>query len=146
MAHTFTSLLVHALFSTKDREPLIRSEIKSELYAYMGGIVKSLPGKPVLINGTNDHIHLLFVLPATLALSDFMEKLKANSSKWAKERARGFPWQTGYAAFGVSQSKLAEVKSYILSQDDHHRKRSYREEVIALLKRHGIDCDSRFVV
>jgi len=146
MAHTFTNLLIHALFSTKDREPLIRSEIRSALYAYMGGIVTSLRGKPVLINGTRDHVHLLFVLPATLALSDFMEKLKANSSKWAKECSRGFAWQTGYAAFGVSQSKLTEVKAYISGQEEHHRRRTYQEEVVALLKKHGIEFDARFVV
>lgn len=146
MAHTYTNILIHALFSTKDREPLILREMRTDLYAYMGGIVINLRGKPLLINGTNDHVHLLFVLPARLALSDFMEKLKANSSKWAKERARRFAWQTGYAVFGVSQSKLEEVKSYIASQEDHHRKRTYQEEVIALLKKHGIDFDSRYVL
>ena len=146
MAHTYTNLLIHALFSTKDRQPLLRAEIKSDLYAYMGGIILNLQGKPVMISGTKDHVHLLFVLPASLALSDFMGKLKANSSKWAKERGRGFAWQIGYAAFGVSQSKLREVKAYISRQEEHHRKTTYQEEVVALLKKHGIDFDSRFVV
>jgi REP element-mobilizing transposase RayT len=146
MAHTYTNLLIHALFSTKDRQPLLRAEVRSDLYAYMGGIIVNLRGKPVLINGTKDHVHLLFVLPATLALSDLMEKLKANSSKWAKERVRGFTWQTGYTAFGVSQSKVGEVTAYISRQEEHHRKRTYQEEVVALLKKHGIDFDSRYVV
>jgi len=100
----------------------------------------------VLINGPKDHVHLLFVLPARLALSDFMEKLKANSSKWAKGHARGFAWQTGYTAFSVSQSNLANVKAYIAKQDEHHRRRTYQEEVVALLTRHGIDFDARFAV
>jgi REP element-mobilizing transposase RayT len=115
MAHTYTNLLTHALFSTKDRQPLVRPEIKSDLYAYMGGIITNLRGKPVLINGPKDHVHLLFVLPASLSLADFMEKLKANSSKWANEGwpRRAFSWQTGYAAFSVSQYKL---KSIIASQ------------------------------
>jgi REP element-mobilizing transposase RayT len=148
MAHTYTNLLTHALFSTKDRQPLIRAEMKSDLYAYMGGIITNLRCKPVLINGPNDHVHLLFVLPASLSLADFMEKLKANSSKWANERSqrRAFSWQTGYTAFSVSQSKLEEVKAYISHQEEHHRKLTYQEEVVALLKKHGVEFDPRFVV
>ena len=146
MAHTYTNLLTHALFSTKDRRPIIRSEWKSDLHAYLGGIITNLRGKPVLINGPKDHVHLLFVFPASLALSDFMEKLKANSTKWAKEHARGFAWQTGYTAFSVSQSRLAEVKAYIARQDERHRRRTYQEEVVALLARHGVDFDPRFAV
>ena len=148
MAHTYTNLLTHALFSTKDRQPLIRPEMKSDLYAYMGGIINNLRGRPILINGPKDHVHLLFVLPATLSLSDFMEKLKANSSKWVNERSRrrSFSWQTGYAAFSVSQSKLREVKAYIAEQEEHHRQLTYQEEVVALLKKHGMEFDPRFVV
>ncbi|HMD84104.1 MAG TPA: IS200/IS605 family transposase [Terriglobia bacterium] len=147
MAHTYTNLLTHVLFSTKERQPLIRPEMKSDLYAYMGGIINSLRGKPILINGPKDHVHLLFVLPASLALSDFMEKLKANSSKWVNERSRRrwFAWQTGYAAFSVSQSKLGEVKTYITNQEDHHRRLTYQEEVVALLKKHGMEIDPRDV-
>ena len=148
MAHTYTNPLTHALFSTKDRQPLVRPEIKSDLYAYVGGIIVNLRGKPVLINGPRDHVHLLFVLPATFSLADFMEKLKANSSKWANERwpGRAFAWQTGYTAFSVSQSKLSEVKAYISRQEGHHRKLTYQQEVVALLKRHGVAFDPRFVV
>ena len=148
MAHTYTNLLTHALFSTKDRQPLIRTDMKSDLYAYMGGIITNLRGKPVLINGPNDHVHLLFVLPASLSLADLMEKLKANSSKWANERSpgRAFSWQTGYTAFSVSQSKLSEVKAYISQQEEHHRKLTYQEEVVAQLKKHGVEFDPRFAV
>ncbi len=147
MAHTYTNLLTHALFSTKDRQPIIRSEMRADLYSYMGGIITNLGGKPVLINGPKDHVHLLFVLPPTLSLADFMEKLKANSSKWANEgsQRRLFSWQTGYTAFSVSQSKLNEVKAYILRQEEHHRKLTYQEEVMALLKKHGVEFDSRYV-
>jgi REP element-mobilizing transposase RayT len=148
MAHTYTHLLTHALFSAKDRRPIIKPEIKSDLYAYMGGIITSLKGKPMLINGPRDHVHVLFVLPASLSLSELMEKLKANSSKWAAKRwpALRFSWQTGYTAFSVSQSKLGEVKAYISGQEEHHRKRTYQQEVVALLRKHGIEFDSRFVV
>ncbi|MGO8731279.1 MAG: IS200/IS605 family transposase [Terriglobia bacterium] len=148
MAHAYTNLLTHALFGTKDRQPLIRTDMKCDLYAYMGGIITNLRGKPVLINGPKDHVHLLFVLPASLSLADLMEKLKANSSKWANERSpRGaFSWQTGYTAFSVSQSKLSEVKAYIAHQEEHHRKLTYQEEVVALLKKHGVEFDPRFAV
>jgi putative transposase len=148
MAHTYTNLLIDALFSTKDRQPIIHPEMKSDLYAYMGGIITSLRGKPLLINGPKDHVHLLFVLPSTLSLADFMEKLKANSSKWVNEGSgrRVFSWQTGYAAFSVSQSKLNKVREYISQQEEHHRKLTYREEVMALLKKHGVEFDPRFVV
>ena len=114
----------------------------------MGGIVTSLKCRPVLINGPRDHVHLLFVLTASLSLADFMEKLKANSSKWANERSpgRAFSWQTRYTAFSVSQSKLSEVKAYISHQEEHHRKLTYQEEVVALLKKHGVEFDPRFVV
>jgi putative transposase len=148
MAHTYTNLLTHALFSTKDRQPLLRPEIKSDLYAYLGGIIANLKGKPLLINGPQDHVHLLFVLPASLAVSDLMEKLKANSSKWVNERwsARRFAWQAGFTAFSVSQSKLREVEAYISHQEEHHRKLTYQEEVVALLKKHGVKFDLRFVI
>ena len=148
MAHTYTNLLTHALFSTKDRQPLLRPEIKSDLYAYLGAIIANLKGKPVLINGPKDHVHLLFVLPSTISLSDLMEKLKANSSRWANERwaERRFSWQTGFTAFSVSQSKLSEVEAYISHQEEHHRKLTYQEEVVALLKKHGVEFDPRFVV
>ena len=148
VAYTYTNLLTHALFSTKDRQPLIRTEMKSDLYAYMGGIMANLRCKPVLMNGPNDHVHLLFVLPASLSLAVLMEKLKANSSKWANERwqRRAFSWQTGYTAFSVSQSKLDEVKAYISHQEEHHRKLTYQDEVVALLEKHGVEFDPRFVV
>jgi putative transposase len=110
MAHTYTNLLIHALFSTKDRQPIIHPEMKSDLYAYMGGIITSVRGKPLLINGPKDHVHLLCALPSTLSLADFMEKLKANSSKWVDECSgrRVFSWQTGYAAFSVSPTFAVE--------------------------------------
>lgn len=148
MAHTYTNLLIHALFSTKDRRPLLDTRIKTDLFSYMGGIISQLKGKPVLINGPSDHVHLLFVLPTTLSLADMMEKLKANSSKWAKANSpRGslFAWQEGYTAFSVSQSNLERVTEYIAHQEEHHRKLTFQGEVLALLKKHGISYDPRFV-
>lgn len=85
MAHTYTHLVVHALFSTTGRRPLLQAELSPKVFSYMAGIIKRLKGQPLLINGPNDHVHLLFVLPPTLPLSDLMEKVKANSSKWVNE-------------------------------------------------------------
>jgi len=132
--------MIHAIFSTKDRRPLLTVTIREELFAYMGGIIGRLKGHSMLVNGPKDHVHLLFVLPAALSLSEMMEKVKANSSKWANERwaATGFAWQNEYAGFSASPSKIEEVRSYILNQEAHHRKLTYEEEVAALLKRYGV--------
>jgi putative transposase len=114
----------------------------------MGGIIGNLRGRPLLINGPKDHVHLLFVLPASLALSDLMEKVKANSSKWVNERwprRSQFGWQEGYTAFSVSQSNLEKVRRYITEQEEHHRKLAFREEVLTLLKKHGIEYDPRYL-
>jgi putative transposase len=98
------------------------------------------------VNGPRDHVHLLFVLPSVLSLSDVMEKLKDNSSKWAHQRwGRRFGWQTGYAAFSVSQSRRGSVRNYIARQEEHHRRMTCQEEVLALLETHGIKYDPRFV-
>ncbi len=147
MAHTYTNLLIHALFGTQDRRPFLDPELKPKLFAYRAGIMNHLRVKPVLINGPKDHVHLLFVLPPSQSLWDLMEKLKANSSKWVHEHwpcRRSFGWQTGYTAFSVSQSSLERVRQYIFKQALHHRKITYREEVLALLQKHGIEYDPRF--
>jgi REP element-mobilizing transposase RayT len=148
MAHTYTNLLIHALFSTKNRQPILNVELKSRLYPYMAGIIAQLKGRPVIVNGPKDHVHLLFVLPAALPLADLMEKLKANSSKWVHEESphqKDFAWQSGYTAFSVSQSNVAAVKRYIAQQEAHHRKLTFQEEVLALLKKHGVQYDPRYV-
>lgn len=148
MAHTFTNLLTHIIFSTKDRLPCIDAQLKPELLAYMGGIVRELEGKAYSINGTADHVHLLVSLPPTLALSDAMRVIKTNSSKWAGEReARQVfsGWQTGYGAFSVSKSNVPDVIKYIADQEEHHKKVSFQEEFIAFLKKHEIDYDERYI-
>jgi REP-associated tyrosine transposase len=148
MRHTYSNLLIHTVFSTKGREPLITSEIKDELFAYMGGIIARLGGKSVLANGMPDHVHLLFEIPARASVADFMEKVKANSSKWVHERwsnHRGFAWQAGYAAFSISRSNIPQVRDYIASQEKHHQRRTFAQELIALLKNHKVEYDPRFL-
>jgi REP element-mobilizing transposase RayT len=144
MANTFTNLLYHVVFSTKQREPLIRDKWKSELYPYLGGIIRNERGTLLEAGGTADHVHLLLKLPASLAIADMLRLIKANSSKWINENefSRGsFAWQTGYAAFSVSESQAPAVRRYILNQVEHHRGQSFQEEFVALLERHGIAYD-----
>jgi len=149
MAHTFTKLLYHAVFSTKGRSPTIDAELKPRLHAYLGGIVGELGGKAILVGGTADHVHLLASLSAKTAPADVLRIVKTNSSRWVHEEWRrrgGFAWQTGYAAFTVSQSAADAVKRYIAGQEEHHRRMSFDEELLALLNRHGIDYDERYLL
>jgi len=148
MSHTYTNVLIHALFSTKDRQPSLTPEIREETFNYLGGAVNALGGQSLLVNGPRDHVHMLFVQPRTLSIADVMEKVKANSSGWVKDRwpgRRSFGWQTGYAAFSVSKSHAEQVKRYIRNQEEHHRKISFIEEVVAFLDKHGVEYDPRYV-
>ncbi len=148
MAHTFTNLQTHVIFSTKDRVPSIKTGLKTRLLAYMGGIVRELNGKAVTINGTADHIHLLLWMPPALSISETLRLLKANSSRWVnKECGKGgsFAWQTGYEAFSVSHSNAPAVVKYIQAQEEHHKKVSFQEEFVQFLKRNGVQYDDRFL-
>jgi REP element-mobilizing transposase RayT len=148
MSHTYTNIVIHALFSTKDRHPWLTPEIRDEAFCYLGGTINELGGQSLLVNGPRDHVHMLFVQPRTLSIADLMEKVKANSSGWVKDRwpnQRQFGWQTGYGAFSVSKSHVDQVKRYIRNQEEHHRKVSFQEEVLAFLKKQGVEYDPRYV-
>ncbi|MGH9328003.1 MAG: IS200/IS605 family transposase [Terriglobia bacterium] len=147
MAHTFSNLLTHVIFSTQDRQPFLTPDLVPDLLAYMGGVVRNLHGKLIESSAPLDHVHFLLSLPATLAIADALRVLKANSSLWVhKARHRPhFRWQTGYGVFSVSQSNVPAVLKYIRSQEQHHRKVSLREESIIFLKRNGIVCDERYI-
>ena len=148
MSHTYTNILIHALFSTKDRQPWLISDIRDEVFSYLGGTVNELGGQSLLVNGPRDHVHMLFVQPRTLSIADLMEKVKANSSGWVKKRwpsMRYFGWRTGYGAFSVSKSHVEPVERYIRTQEEHHRKLSFQEELLAFLKKQGIEYDPRYV-
>ena len=148
MAHTFTHMLTHIIFSTKDRRPLLDADLKARLFPYLGGIIRAQDGKARIINGLADHVHILASLAAKHALSDLMRELKADSSGWVHKRfpnQKTFAWQIGYGAFSVSHSKLVEVEKYIANQEEHHRKVSFQEEFVTLLKRHEIEYDERYL-
>jgi putative transposase len=148
MSGTYTNLLYHLVYSTKDRLPLITPQLKDDLYSYMGGIVRGEGGVLLEINGMPDHVHLLVKLKPTLAISDFLRVLKSNSSKWANEqkgRLRKLGWQEGYAAFTVSESQVPRVTKYIRGQEQHHRRQDFKGELLTLLKRHRIEYDERYI-
>jgi putative transposase len=148
MAHTYTYLLYHIVFSTKGRIPCLEADLRPDLFAYMGGIVRELRGKAYIVGGTNDHAHVLMTLPPTIGIAEAMRVIKANSSGWVHDKwpSRGaFAWQTGYGAFTVSQSNSRSVAGYIADQEEHHRRRSFQEEFLALLKKHGVEYDERYL-
>jgi REP element-mobilizing transposase RayT len=147
MGHTFTNLLTHVIFSTKDRAPLICADRKPDLHAYLGGIVRQLGGTALIVNGTCDHIHMLALMPATKSTAECVNRIKVNSSKWMndKQLRRAFAWQTGYSAFAVSESNKKRVLAYIAAQEAHHAKHTFQEELISYLKKHGITYDERYI-
>jgi len=148
MSHTYTNILIHAIFSTKDRYPWLVTEIRDEVFSYLGGTINELGGQSLLVNGPRDHVHMFFVQPRTLSIASLMEKIKVNSSGWVKERwprRNKFSWQAGYAAFSVSKSHVEQVKRYIEKQVEHHRKVTFQEEVVAFLDKQGIKYDPRYV-
>jgi REP element-mobilizing transposase RayT len=131
VAHTYASIFVHCVFSAKDRRSLIPVSRTAELYAYLGGIARGEGFSLIAAGGTANHIHLLFILPAPYSLALAVQKLKGSSSRWM---GRGFSWQEGYGAFSVSASQVPVVKRYIQNQEEHHRKRNFEEDFVALLR------------
>src|SRR5687768_8675558 len=148
MAHSYTNLLYHMVFSTKDRQAWLSEDMSALLYQYLGGAIRSEGGIALAINGWSDHVHALAKLRLDKAVSDVIRDLKANSSGWIHRTfrgLRGFAWQTGYGAFTVSQSQVESVERYIANQRVHHQRVSFQGEFIALLKAHGIEYDERYI-
>jgi len=144
MAHTFSSILIHAVFSTKERRAMIRDAFRERLWAYMGGVAKHEFGTARAIGGMEDHVHALLSLNTTTSVAKAMERWKSVASGWVHKNvpeARSFAWQAGYGAFSVSESNAPAVIEYIRSQAEHHRKRSFEEELVALLEKHNVDYD-----
>ena len=149
MATTFSNLLYHLVFSTKNRQPMIRADIRDPLYEYMGGILRNEGGILLEIGGMPDHVHLLAKIKTDIAVSEMVKKVKAKSSKWLNERQGSherFEWQVGYGIFSVSASLAEKVSAYIRSQEEHHRRVPFRDELISLLERNGIVYDERYLL
>jgi REP-associated tyrosine transposase len=142
--HSFTSSLHHCVFATKGREPSLTPKIRERLWPYLGGIARENGMKALAIGGVADHVHILLSLPATMSVSKAMQLLKGNSSKWIHETfpaLRSFAWQEGYGAFSIGISGIDETRAYIRDQEEHHRTRTFHEEVIMFLRRHGLPFD-----
>jgi putative transposase len=148
MSHSYISSLFHCVFSTKDRRKTITSDLEERLWKYMGGIARENKMKALQIGGVEDHVHLLLSLPSTIAVSKAMQLIKGGSSKWIHDtfpQHQDFEWQEGYGAFSVGISQVDDTKLYIVNQHEHHRTKTFQEEFIAFLERHGIEYDPRYV-
>ena len=148
MSHSYVSNLMHCTFSTKDRYPAIDSELESRLWPYLGGIARENRMKALAIGGTADHVHALLSLPGMMSFAKAVQLIKGGSSKWIHDNfsnQKKFAWQEGYGAFSVSASQVPKTIAYINNQKEHHRKKSFHEEFLELLNKHGIEFDSRYV-
>ena len=149
MSHTCSSLLSHCVWSTKHREPLIKTELKPRLNSYMRTVIENEGARLLFINGVEDHVHLLLELPLTLLIPDLIEKVKPTTTKWMNrtfpELNNKFRWQAGYGAFSVGKSNMQAVINYIENQEEHHKKMSYKEEYIGFLQALGIPYDPNVI-
>ena len=145
MSHSYAQNHVHLVFSTKGRQKLIAKALQRQLWAYIAGICKSYDMLVFAIRGLDDHVHALFRLPPTITLARAVSLLKSNSSRWMSEQGTKFSWQKGYGAFSVSSSNITAVTRYIDNQEVHHRKRTFEQEFLALLNRHGVRYDPKTV-
>ena len=148
MAQTLVSLLVHVIFSTKNREPFISPSLEPELFAYIGGILKNQNSRLLDAGGTADHVHLLISQSKNVSLSSLMKDLKKDSSFWIKTKGRqfdNFHWQDGYGAFSIGHSQIAALKKYISQQKEHHRKRTFQEELMAFFDEYGMEYDVQYL-
>ena len=149
MAQSLAKIIVHLVFSTKNRSPFLRDEaIRRELNSYLAVTLRELDSPALIIGSLSDHIHVLFLLSRTHAVCDILEEIKKNSSKWIKTKSpdlRDFQWQNGYGIFSVSQSNVASVKAYIAKQEEHHRTMTFQEEFRRLLEKYEVEFDERYV-
>jgi REP element-mobilizing transposase RayT len=148
MPQSLAQVLVHLVFSTKDRKPWLGNDIRDELHAYIGGIVSHLNGTLLKVGSVADHIHLLIVHPRTCAPSELVQNIKTGSSKWMKTKSPSytdFHWQSGYGIFSISPSHRPALEQYIANQAEHHRRTTFQDEYRLLLEKYGIKFDERYV-
>jgi REP element-mobilizing transposase RayT len=148
MPQSLSKVIVHLIFSTKEREPWLDLEVRQRMHAYLATICRDLGGEAFRVGGAADHVHVVTTLPRTLSQAELIEGIKKTSSKWIKALAPKyghFYWQRGYGAFSVSPSQLEAVLEYVQSQEEHHRSRSFQEEYRGFLQKHGVEFDERYV-
>ena len=148
MPQSLVKNYMHITFSTKNRYPFIDKSIQEELFSYLGGICKNLECNPLIVGGHQDHIHILCLLSRKIALMKLIEELKTHSSKWIKTKGQQyqkFYWQNGYGGFSIHPAQIDVVKDYISTQNEHHKKKSFKDEYLAFLKEYNINYDERYV-
>jgi len=148
MPHSYVSCLVHCVFSTKDRRNMITPDIEGRLWSFMGGIARKNNMKVLAANGTENHTHVLLSVPSTVTIAKAIQLIKGGSSKWVHDTFPThdtFGWQEGYGAFSIGISQVKNTIAYINSQKEHHRVKTFEDEFVAILKKHGIEYDEKHV-
>ncbi len=146
MQQSLANILIHVIWSTKERRPLISDSVRAGLHGYMAGILKNIESPALVMNSVTDHVHVLCQLSKNLAACKLVEDVKKNSSKWMKEQGvSDFSWQNGYGVFSVSESNAGAVRNYIKRQAEHHRKRDFKDEFREFCKRYNVPMDERYV-
>jgi len=146
MSQTAGNLVILLIFSTKARQPLITPEIRDDLCAYLGGIVREMRGTAIIVGGTTDHVHMLIRIRPVQAAAEIARVVKTNSSRWLRQKGNAhFAWQNGYGAFSVSESNVHDVTRYIASQEEHHKKLTFQQEYVAFLKKNKVAYDERYI-
>jgi putative transposase len=148
MAHSYSNCLIHGVFSTKNRRNTISRDLQRRLWPFLGGIARQNDTKALAVGGTENHAHMLISLPATLSIAKATQLLKGGSSKWIHETFPGhaeFAWQEGYGAFSIGVSGVEDTIAYINNQSKHHESKTFEEEFLGFLERHGMTYDERYV-
>ena len=148
MGQSLVKNYIHIIFSTKHRQPLIRDEVSSELYSYIAGTCRNLECYPLKVGGYIDHVHILCMLSKKIALMKLLEEVKSHSSKWIKTKGQiwsNFYWQDGYGAFSVNPTEVDVVRAYIENQVEHHRKKTFKEELLEILNEYDVEYDERYL-
>jgi putative transposase len=149
MSQSLAKIMIHIIFSTRHRQPfLYDSALRNSMHAYIAGVCDQCESPAIVIGGVADHVHILCIQSRTVTTANLIKEIKASSSKWVKSQgvsASQFSWQNGYGAFSVSQSQLAAVRSYITTQEEHHRRVTFQEEYRSFLRRYEVEFDERYV-
>lgn len=148
MAYTYSQINIHAVFSVLGRENLLSNKIRGRLFEYMSGTMKGIGLFPLAVNGVEDHVHVFFELPPNISVSKALQEIKSNSSRWINNEGlfQGkFQWQKGFGAFANSRSQRNSVIQYILNQETHHHKNSFRDEYLELLSKYEVDFDRNYL-
>ena len=148
MANTYSQINIHAVFAVNGRETILNKETRYRIFEYISGIIKGMELYPLAVNGFTDHVHVFFELKPNVSISKVLQVIKSNSSKWINENhlvSERFEWQKGYGAFSYSRSQRDTVIKYIIEQENHHKKRSFRDEYLYLLKKYEIEFDEKYL-